>query len=242
MAQWYQLYDPRLDEALADRLTSHRLYGSGLDDRTPYERTLWRLRVALAERSVAEARFAELNRQLEAGIAVLKPGTPRSDILVEAAVARPPEREGALSAHHPEGGFAWRGQRSFFGTGSHRGNVHKHLLATAHMTVNLGSDLIRAPFRPAPIWLLVNLPFRQQPRQGQAILGQRQYCHEARFDEFYQQPTARQTIRWGEDTKRIEARDKARRWPRPASSPASHASRQCSPPPASPGSAEGPWD
>jgi IS5 family transposase len=121
LAQCYQLSDPGLEEALADRLSFHRFCGFGLDDGTPDETTLCRFRTALAERGLAEALFAELNRQLDARGLMLKAGTLIDATLVEAAVACPPRSEGEVSTKDPEAGFTRRGQRSFFGIGSHRG-------------------------------------------------------------------------------------------------------------------------
>ena len=121
LAQWYQLSDPGLEEALADRLSFRRFCGFGLDDGTPDETTLCRFRAALAERGLAEALFAELNRQLDARGLVLRAGTLIDATLVEAAVARPPQSEGEVSTKDPEAGFTRRGQRSFFGIGSHLG-------------------------------------------------------------------------------------------------------------------------
>ncbi len=130
LAQWYQLSDPGLEEALADRLSFRRFCGFGLDDGTPDETTLCRFRGTLAERGLAEALFAELNRQLDAQGLVLKAGTLIDATLVEAAVARPPQSEGEVSTLDPEAGFTRRGQRSFFGF-------------KAHLAVDLGSDLVR---------------------------------------------------------------------------------------------------
>ena len=83
--------------------------------------TLCRLRGALAERGLAEAVFAELNRQLEVRGLVLKAGTLIAVTLVEAAVTRPPQSEGEVSTKDPEAGFTRRGQCGVFGIGSHRG-------------------------------------------------------------------------------------------------------------------------
>jgi IS5 family transposase len=94
--------------------------GFGLDDGTPDETTLCRFRSALAERGLAAALFAELDRQLDARGLVLKAGTLIDATLVEAAVARPLQSEDEVSTKDPEAGFTWRGQRSFFGIGSHR--------------------------------------------------------------------------------------------------------------------------
>jgi IS5 family transposase len=130
LAQWYQLSDPGLEEALADRLSFRRFCGFGLDDGALDETTLCRFHGALAERRLAEALFAELNRQLDAKGLVLKAGTLIDATLVEAAVARPPQSEGEVSTKDPEAGFTRRGQRSFFGF-------------KAHVALALGSDLIR---------------------------------------------------------------------------------------------------
>lgn len=130
LAQWYQLSDPGLEEALADRLSFRRFCGFGLDDGTPDETTLCRFRGTLAERGLAEALFAEVNRQLDARGLMLKAGTLIDATLVEAAVARPPASEGEVSTKDPEAGFTRRGRKSFFGF-------------KAHVAVDLGSDLVR---------------------------------------------------------------------------------------------------
>lgn len=130
LAQWYQLSDPGLEEALADRLSFRRFCGFGLDDGTPDETTLCRFRAVLAERGLAEALFAALNRQLDAKGLMLKAGTLIDATLVEAAVARPPQSEGEVSTKDPEAGFTRRGQKSVFGF-------------KAHVAVDLGSDLVR---------------------------------------------------------------------------------------------------
>ncbi|MBC4018711.1 transposase [Siccirubricoccus deserti] len=100
---------------MADRLSFRRFCGFGLDDGTPDETTLCWFRAALAERGLAEALFAELNRQLDAKGLVLKAGTLIDATLVEAAVVRPPRSEGEVSTKDPEAGFTRRGQRSIFG-------------------------------------------------------------------------------------------------------------------------------
>ncbi len=57
---------------------------------------------------MAEALFAELNRQLDAKGLVLKAGTLIDATLVETAVARPPHSEGEVSSKDPEAGFTRR--------------------------------------------------------------------------------------------------------------------------------------
>jgi transposase len=130
LAQWYQLSDPGLEEALADRLSFRRFCGFGLDDGTPDETTLCRFRGALAERGLAEALFAELNRQLDARGLVLKAGTGFDATLVEAAVARPPQSEGEVSTLDPEAGFTRREALANAGIADailHRGHARRRL-------------------------------------------------------------------------------------------------------------------
>lgn len=62
LAQWYELSDPGLEEALADRLSFRRFCGFGPDDGAPDETTLCRFRAALAERGLADVLLAELDR------------------------------------------------------------------------------------------------------------------------------------------------------------------------------------
>lgn len=109
---------------------SHQLSDPGLDDGPPDEASLCRFRAALAERGLAEALFAELNRRLDTPGLVLKAGTLIDATLVDSAVARPPRSEGEVSTLDPDAGFTRRGQRSFVGF-------------KAHVAVDLGSDLVR---------------------------------------------------------------------------------------------------
>jgi transposase len=188
LAQWYQLSDPGLEEALADRLSFRRFCGFGLDDSTPDETTLCRFRGALAERGLAEALFAELNRQLDAKGLVLRAGTLIDATLVEAAVARPPQSEGEVSTKDPEAGFTRRGQRSFFGF-------------KAHVAVDLGSD-------PDPRRRADRRRCRRQPRRRWAGAGRRRSPREACFAGCHWRRCS-----W---TRPMTARLAARRWPRPA--------------------------
>jgi transposase, IS5 family len=89
LAQWYQLSDPALEEALADRISFRRFCGFALDAVTPDETTICRFRNALAEAGLGEALMAELDRQLGAGGFLVKEGTMIDATLIEAQAARP---------------------------------------------------------------------------------------------------------------------------------------------------------
>ena len=58
LAQWYQLYDTALEEALDDRISFRRFCGFALDAVTPYEKTLRRFHQALAASGPGEALMA----------------------------------------------------------------------------------------------------------------------------------------------------------------------------------------
>jgi IS5 family transposase len=85
---------------------AHR--GFRLYDGTPDETTLCPFRAALVERGLAERRFAELNRQLDAKELVLKVGTLIDATPVGAAVARSPRSEGEVSTKDPDAGATRR--------------------------------------------------------------------------------------------------------------------------------------
>jgi hypothetical protein len=69
LAQWYQLSDPGLEEALADRLSFRRFCGLGLDDDTPDETTICRFRAALAEHRLTSVKVVENAAGLEVATA-----------------------------------------------------------------------------------------------------------------------------------------------------------------------------
>lgn len=139
LAQWYQLSDPGLEEALADRLSFRRFCGFGLDEGTPDETTLCRFRAALAERDLTGVLFAELGRQFDAKGLVLKAGTLIDATLVEADADVRKGADGKPVTVEREAGFARRRGRAFFGF-------------KAHVAVDEGSGLVRrAVLTPANV-------------------------------------------------------------------------------------------
>ena len=57
LAQWYNLSDPGLEEALLDRLSFRRFCGFALDEDTPDETTLCRFRARLTEKGLGDDLF-----------------------------------------------------------------------------------------------------------------------------------------------------------------------------------------
>lgn len=141
LQQWYGLSDPGLEEALCDRASFRFFCGFSLSDAVPDETTFCRFRGALAGAGLAEALFAEINRQLEAKGFILKRGTLLDATLVQAAVRPPTPEEGHAAARDPEA--AW----------TVRENPRKTTYGyKAHVAADQGSGLIRkALLTPANI-------------------------------------------------------------------------------------------
>ena len=132
LQQWYGLSDPGLEEALGDRASFRFFCGFSLSEAVPDETTFCRFRSALATAGLAEALFAEINRQLEAKGFILKRGTLLDATLVRAAVRPPTPEEGHAAAIDPEA--AW----------TVRENPKKNTYGyKAHVAADQGSGLIR---------------------------------------------------------------------------------------------------
>lgn len=159
LAQWYQLSDPGLEEAMADRISFRRFCGFALDEVTPDETTFCRFRLSLAEGGRAQALMAELDRQLGQRGFLIKEGTMIDATLIEAHAARPPGSkvpqdqagDGANTPMDqtlavappavvdPDARFTRKGSRTVYGY-------------KAHVGVDAGSGLIRrAILTPANI-------------------------------------------------------------------------------------------
>jgi IS5 family transposase len=151
LQQWYGLSDPGLEEALSDRVSFRRFCGLSLEEATPDETTLCRFRLALAEKGLGEALFAEVSRQLDASGFLVKTGTLIDASLVEAAVKRPPDgstpkgegkREESHAPRDPDANWTrtGKGRRTFFGYKMHIG-------------VDQGSGIIRSrKLTPAKVY------------------------------------------------------------------------------------------
>ena len=89
LAQWHDLSDPGLEDALVDRLSFRRFRGFLPDAETPDETSFVRFRAKLRALGLYERLFAEVNRQLEAKGAMVKTGTLVDATIIEAR-AKPP--------------------------------------------------------------------------------------------------------------------------------------------------------
>lgn len=131
LAQWHDLSDPGLEDALADRLSFRRFCGFPLGEETPDETSFVRFRARLRALGLYEKLFAEVNRQLEAKGAMVKTGTLVDATIIEARAKPPRFKEGEVSAVDPDAGFTKKHGRTYFGY-------------KLHVGVDAGSDLIRA--------------------------------------------------------------------------------------------------
>lgn len=121
---WYQLSDPELEEALADRLSFRRFVGVPLDQEVPDHSTISRFRAQLAGRDLGRQLFDEVNHQLEARGLLLKKGTLIDATLIEAAVNPPRNAHstpGEGSPKDPDAQWTKRGALAHFGYKAHVG-------------------------------------------------------------------------------------------------------------------------
>ena len=131
LAQWHDLSDPGLEDALADRLSFRRFCGFPLDEETPDETSFVRFRAKLRDLGLYEKLFAEVNRQLEAKGLMVKTGTLVDATIIDARARPPRHKEGEVSAVDPDAGFTKKHGRTYFGY-------------KLHIGVDAGSELIRA--------------------------------------------------------------------------------------------------
>lgn len=142
LAQWYNLSDPALEEALADRLSFRRFVGLSLDEETPDHVTFWRFRSELSSHNLAEALLSEVNRQLDTRGLMLKQGTLLDATLVKS------------QAHHPQGGGPGKAARSEVDRDANwtRQGGDYHFGYKAHLAVDQHSNLVRkAVLTPAKV-------------------------------------------------------------------------------------------
>jgi transposase, IS5 family len=138
LAQWYDLSDRDLEEALCDRLSFRRFVGLGIEQPTPDHTTLCRFRERLNEAGLTTKLLALVNTQIEAKGLLLKRGTLIDATVVETAAARP-EKDARSS--DPDAAFLKRAGKS----GSSYGYK-------AHVAADEGSILIRtATLTPANV-------------------------------------------------------------------------------------------
>lgn len=150
LGAWHRLSDPELEGALGDRLSFRRFCRLSLEAAVPDHSTLWRFRDQLDRLGLAEAVFAEVNRQLEGQGVVVKAGTLVDATLVPAAAAEPRKQKGGgRSKADPDATWAKRGARAHFGYKLHvgvdagTGVVRRARLTPAHVSeITLGPEMV----------------------------------------------------------------------------------------------------
>jgi len=166
LAQWYNLSDPGLEDALADRLSFRKFTGIPLDEETPDETTFVRFRERLREHNLAQELFDEVNRQLEGKGLVVKKGTLVDASVIEADAKRPSMKEGDVSKVDPDATFTKKHGKTYFGYKMHIG-------------VDQGSGLIRRLLTTTAA-LHDSLAFRGLICGGEAaVYGDKAYGSEA---------------------------------------------------------------
>lgn len=141
LAQWYELSDRDLEEALCDRLSFRRFVGLGMEQATPDHTTLCRFRERLNEAGLTVKLLALVNTQIEAKGLMLKRGTLIDATVVETAAARPARSDDPVTRVDSDAAFLKREGKS----GSSYGYK-------AHVAVDEGSLLVRtAKLTPANV-------------------------------------------------------------------------------------------
>lgn len=103
LQQWYNLSDPGLEEALADRISFRRFVGLSLSDAVPDHSTLSRFRMKLGNRY--ERLLASLNSQFESRGLLLKQGTMLDASFVSASTRnKEVDPEAGSYGRYPEKG------------------------------------------------------------------------------------------------------------------------------------------
>jgi len=139
LAQWYQLSDPGLEEALYDRLSFRRFVGVGLEEPVPDHSTLSRFRARLAVHGLGERLFEALNGQLDQRGLMLKRGTILDATVVAAAVNAPAGPKGTVAP----GTGAPQDPDAQWSTRKDGVRRDYHFGYKAHLGVDLGSGLVR---------------------------------------------------------------------------------------------------
>jgi len=133
LQQWYNLSDPGLEEALADRISFRRFCFLNLEDKAPDHSTIHRFRDRIA--SILPELLAEINRQFDAQNLILRQGTLIDATLIQAA-ARPVSKDRAAPVD-PDARWGGKEDDLIYGYKGHIG-------------LDEGSELIRqAEFTPA---------------------------------------------------------------------------------------------
>lgn len=148
LQRWYDLSDPAMEEAVADRLSFRRFAGLALEDETPDHATIWRFRERLVKDNLIDPLMAELARQMDRKGVILRHGTLIDATMVTSAARRPRVKETPISPVDPEARFGANNESRRFEFGY-----------KAHIAVDAGSNLVRAVrTTPANVQEIVEAP------------------------------------------------------------------------------------
>jgi len=91
---WWNLSDPKAEQALRNDLRFRRFLGVGLTGKTPDRNTLWRFRDELSKRGLAERLLSAVDRQLRVRGLVVRRGSIVDATLVKSAASKRNRRRG----------------------------------------------------------------------------------------------------------------------------------------------------
>jgi IS5 family transposase len=148
LQRWYDLSDPAMEEAVADRLSFRRFAGLALEDETPDHATIWRFRERLVKDNLIDPLMGELANQMDRKGVILKHGTLIDATMVTSAARRPRIKEAPISPDDPEARFGANNESRRFEFGY-----------KAHIAVDAGSNLVRGVrTTPANVQEIVEAP------------------------------------------------------------------------------------
>lgn len=123
LAQWYNLSDPGLEDAINDRISFQKFLGLDLScEQAPDETTFVKFRHFLEEHNLYEQIFKKITELLEKKSLILKQGT-----LVDATITKAPSSTKNKSKRRdPEMSSTKKGNQYYFGMKTHIGVDMKH--------------------------------------------------------------------------------------------------------------------
>lgn len=121
LAQWYNLSDPALEDAISDRLSFREFIGLPLDEPAPDETAFVRFRRDLRRLDLEKALFDEVLRQLDDKGLILRTGTLMDATIIEASVSRPNFEKGQINEADKDAEFTVKNGKSHYGYKLHIG-------------------------------------------------------------------------------------------------------------------------
>jgi IS5 family transposase len=171
LQQYYNLSDPELELAVADRISFRRFVGLSFEDSVPDETTMVRFRQRIINAGCHNQLFDEVNRQLQKHNLLVRKATIIDATLVESASKKPMKSEAPSDKD-----ASWT---------SKRGKAHYGF--KAHVSVDAEHNLIeKAELTTASVHDS-NVFEQLLPEETQAVYADKAYVNRQRKNELHKQ-------------------------------------------------------